>query len=54
MPHSDSVYVLINKQAGTALDLVFADLKTVTGHPRNGQDNQRVRSAVTPQPPLPF
>ena len=53
MPHSDTIYVLINKQSGTALDLVLADLKTVGGYPRNGLDNQRVRSAVTPQSPLP-
>ena len=52
MPHSDTIYVLINKQASTALDLVLADLKTVAGYPRNGLDNQRVRSIVTPQSPL--
>ena len=52
MPYSDTVYVLVNKQSGTALDLVLADLKTVAGYPRNGLDNQRVRSIVTPQPPF--
>ena len=43
MPHSETLYVLINKQSGTALDLFLADLKTVAGYPRNGLDNQRVR-----------
>ena len=52
MPHSDTIYFVINKAAGTAMDLSLADRKTVTGNPRNGQDNQRVRFTVTPQFPL--
>ena len=53
MPHSDTVYFLINKQTGTALDLDITDLTTVAGYPRNGQDIQKVQLTVTLQPPLP-
>ena len=53
MPHSDTVYFLINKQTGTALDLSLTDLTTAVGNPRNVQGHQKVRSMVTLQPPLP-
>ena len=49
-----SIYFVINKATGTAMTLNLEDRKTVTGNPRNGQDNQRVRFTVTPQSPLPL
>ena len=47
MPHSDTVYFIINKQTGNAADLALPDLTTAVGNPRNVAGHQKVRSMVT-------